>query len=723
MSASKRAREAGNVLETPSGVRIHRSERPERYENAVLPLQSALDSRRGVLLTSSFEYPGRYTRWDIGFVDPPVVFTGRGREFRFEPLNERGTLLISPIGKTLQALDALEALEVDNDVIRGTVRASTEWFPEELRSKQPTIFSVLRAVCAAFRSEDPHLGLYGAFGYELAFQFEPVRQRLERKSNDRDLVLYLPDEILIVDHRREQATTHRYEFEFEGATTRELARGGADAPYAPANRVERDCDHAPGEYADTVRTAIEAFRRGDLFEVVPGQTFFELCPAPPSEVFARLKKRNPAPYGALINLGENEYLVAASPEMYVRVDGRRIETCPISGTIARGENAIGDAVQIRKLLNSEKEESELTMCTDVDRNDKSRVCEAGSIRVIGRRQLELYSRLIHTVDHVEGRLREGFDALDGFLAHTWAVTVTGAPKQHAIQFIEDHEKSPRRWYGGAMGMIGFDGNMNTGLTLRTVRISDGIAEVRAGATLLFESDPAGEEAETRLKASALLDAIRRADDETADARVEVRERPGGGKRVLMVDHEDSFVHTLAGYFRETGAEVTTYRSGFPLDLLAGEAPHLVLLSPGPGRPADFGLDATIAAALAAGLPVFGVCLGLQGIVEHFGGELDILPKPMHGKPSTVRVLGGRLLADHPAEFEAGRYHSLIAKRETLPRELHLVAETPEGVVMGVEHAELPVAAVQFHPESILSLEDEIGHRLVDNVMRLLARAR
>jgi anthranilate synthase len=254
-----------------------------------------------------------------------------------------------------------------------------------------------------------------------------------------------------------------------------------------------------------------------------------------------------------------------------------------------------------------------------------------------------------------------------------------------------------------------------------VRISNGIAEVRAGATLLFESDPDAEEAETRLKASALLDAIRHDEQAVAQAHIAIDDRPGAGKKVLMVDHEDSFVHTLAGYFRETGAEVVTYRAGFPLAKLADEAPHLVLLSPGPGRPEDFSLNATIEAALQAGLPMFGVCLGLQGIVEYFGGELDILPKPMHGKSSTVRVLAGKLLQTHPSTFDAGRYHSLIAKRDTLPGVLTLTADTDDGVVMGVEHTELPVAAVQFHPESILSLENEIGHRLVDNVMRILAR--
>ena len=466
-----------------------------------------------------------------------------------------------------------------------------------------------------------------------------------------------------------------------------------------------------------VRQAREAFKRGDLFEVVPGQTFFEPCVEAPSEIFRRLCERNPSPYGFFINLGKAEYLVGASPEMYVRVTDGRVETCPISGTIPRGMDSISDAAQILQLLNSAKDESELTMCTDVDRNDKSRICRPGSVRVIGRRQIEMYSRLIHTVDHVEGHLRESFDALDAFLAHTWAVTVTGAPKVWAMQFLEDHEKSPRAWYGGAVGLIGFDGNMNTGLTLRTIRIKDGVAEVRVGATLLYDSDPAEEERETHLKAEALLDAIRR----PRNASLEINDAalPGRGKRVLLVDHQDSFVHTLANYLRQTGAEVITLRSGFPLGEFTALRPDLVVLSPGPGTPKDFGVSATIASALSVGLPVFGVCLGLQGMVEHFGGELGQLSRPVHGKASRIHVLGGRIFRDFPPEFTAGRYHSLYAVRETLPRDLQVTAESEDGVIMGIEHATLPLAAVQFHPESILSLKDHIGLRLVRNLVTAL----
>jgi anthranilate synthase len=401
--------------------------------------------------------------------------------------------------------------------------------------------------------------------------------------------------------------------------------------------------------------------------------------------------------------------------MYLRVTGDRVETCPVAGTVARGRDPLDDADQVLRLLASVKDESELTMCTDVDRNDKSRVCLPGSVRVIGRRQIEVASRLIHTVDHVEGRLRPGHDGLDAFLAHAWAVTVTGAPKLAAMQFIEDHERSPRRYYGGAVGVVGFDGRIDTGLTLRTIRIAGGIAEVRAGATLLAESDPQAEEAETELKAAALMEAL-------APRPAAPSARPSApiaaGRRVLLVDHQDSFVHTLANYLRQTGAEVITLRAGFAPDRLGALAPDLVVLSPGPRRPADFAMSALLDEIIARGIPAFGVCLGLQGMVEHFGGQLGVLDTPVHGKRSTIHVRGGRLLAGLPSRFVAGRYHSLYARRETLPPALLVTAESDDGIPMAIEHATLPLAAVQFHPESILTAADDVGLRLCANLMAL-----
>ena len=297
-------------------------------------------------------------------------------------------------------------------------------------------------------------------------------------------------------------------------------------------------------------------------------------------------------------------------------------------------------------------------------------------------------------------------------------------------------------------MVGFDGTMNTGLTLRTIRVKEGVAEVRAGATLLHDSDPDAEEAETELKASALLDAINRPSvsedmlDVTSAILPTVPDAPsivGGSKKVLLVDHEDSFVHTLANYLRQTGAEVKVVRSGDNfLQFVAKEidtgkfVPDLAVLSPGPGSPSDFKLSRTIDLMVVRKVPIFGVCLGLQGIVEHFGGELDVLGYPMHGKPSSVSLVASdkqgiyedtNVLSGLPQEFQVARYHSLFAKKSTFPDVLAVTAKiADDDIIMAIQHKSLPIAAVQFHPESILTMPKH-GMKILTNALEnLKARA-
>ena len=633
---------------TSKGACIYRAATAGDYGTAVATLARKLNDAPGVLLSSGIEFPGRYSRWDIGFSDPPLRISAVERTMTFEALNQRGEVILAFLNSLLA--DDSDVASFDAGVERShlNIKAPEAVIYEEDRTRQCSVFTVLRTIINAFYSaEDSFLGLYGAFGYELAFQFEDVRRQIPRSGDERNLLLYLPDTLLVVDHARETARQYYYDFEFplsSGTTsTQGLPRQTLHEPFLFADNTDTvsECDHEPGAYAETVRKALAYFRRGDLFETVPGQTFSASCKDDPATVFRRLQSQNPAPYGALMNLGQQEYLVAASPEMFVRVRGARVETCPISGTIRRGENAVEDAQQIRKLLNSAKDEAELSMCTDVDRNDKSRVCEPGSVKVIGRRQIELYSRLIHTVDHVEGRLMEGKDALDAFLSHAWAVTVTGAPKQATIQFIEDHERSPRRWYGGAMGCLNFNGDLNTGLTIRTIQISNGIAQVRAGATLLADSDPIAEEAETRLKAEAMLFALRANTNPFSKAAKKLVQHVCR-TRVLMVDHQDSFVHTLSSHFREYGAIVSTVRPGTVEQALDDFDPQLVVLSPGPGRPGDFAMSRTIELCLGREVSLFGVCLGLQGIVEYFGGSLRLMSAPVHGKPSLLSHFKGAL---------------------------------------------------------------------------------
>ncbi|MGE5159372.1 MAG: anthranilate synthase component I, partial [Gemmatimonas sp.] len=584
------------------------------------------------------------------------------------------------------------------------------------RTRRASVMSLVRELVANFgANEDPLLGLFGAFAYDLVFQIEDLVQKRPREADQRDIVLYVPDRLLAYDRATAQGAVLSYDFAFDGRSTAGLPRETLESSYGKMPR-QGFADHAPGEYQATVELARAAFARGDLFEAVPGQLFGEPCARTPSEVFQRLCRINPSPYGALMNLGEGEFLVSASPEMFVRSDGRRVETCPISGTIARGTDAIGDAEQIRQLLNSEKDEFELNMCTDVDRNDKARVCVPGSIKVLARRQIETYSKLFHTVDHVEGMLRPGFDSLDAFLTHAWAVTVTGAPKLWAMQFVEDHERSPRRWYAGAIGCVNFDGSINTGLTIRTIRMKDGLAEVRVGATCLFDSDPAAEDRECQVKAAALFQALR--GDPPKPLSSTAPDATGSGKRVLLIDHDDSFVHMLADYFRQVGATVTVVRYVHALDMLNDRKWDLVVLSPGPGRPEDFKISSTIDVAIEKKLPVFGVCLGLQAIGEYFGGQLGQLAQPAHGRPSRIQVRGGRLMQSLPNEIVIGRYHSLYVERDSMPGVLSVTASTEDGVPMAIEHKSLPVAGVQFHPESLMSLSGEVGLRIVENAFRL-----
>jgi len=712
-----------DVFVTRGGVEVERSRTATRYEGAIDDYIERLDSRRGAVFSSNYEYPGRYTRWDTAIIDPPLSITGRGRVMRLIAHNERGEALLSIIARRLEREKAvtLGARSIRN--LELTVDTPDRVMTEEERSRAPTVFTVLRAIVDLFYSEeDSNFGLYGAFGYDLAFQFDSVAVLNDRDESQRDLLLFVTDEILVVDHHTTRAWIDRYEFTRRDFTTIGKSRETVSEPFKLSDKTPPRSDHRPGEYAELVRKAKESFKRGDLFEVVPGQMFQERCTSQPSAIARRLKVTNPSPYSFYINLGEGEYLIGASPEMFVRITGRRVETCPISGTIKRGDDAISDSEQILKLLNSKKDESELTMCSDVDRNDKSRVCEPGSVRVIGRRQIEMYSRLIHTVDHIEGRLRDGMDAFDAFLSHAWAVTVTGAPKLWAMRFIEEHEKSPRAWYGGAIGMVGFDGDMNTGLTLRTIRIKDGIAEVRAGATLLYDSVPEEEEAETELKASAMLAAIRDAGQSNAAATSRIAARVGDGVRILLVDHEDSFVHTLANYFRQTGAEVTTVRSPVAESIFDDLDPDLVVLSPGPGNPKDFDCKGTIRKARARDLPIFGVCLGLQAITQAYGGDLRTLAVPMHGKPSRIRIDDpGIVFSGLGKEATVGRYHSIFADPATLSSDFNITAESEDGIIMGIEHRKDPVAAVQFHPESIMTLGQDAGMRMIENVVAHLAR--
>ena len=707
--------------QTPHGIAVTRTETKLAYSRGLAHILKQLDTKRGAYFSSGYEYPERYSRWDVATINPPIEIVGRERTLSINALNERGQMLLRILDPLLAGHDHWDYDAPTADSLHLRLRPLAERFTEEERSKQPSPFSLVRLLVKEFGNPaDTRLMLTGAFGYDLLLQFDPITQRLAREGQ-KTLHLFLCDDIYFMDRKKEVIEHYQYDFSSEVGSTAGLDRTGGSIPKpkkapSPAEIVS---DHKTEEYMEKVEAVREGMRQGNYYEVVLRQTFSAPFAQSPSELFQRIQKSSPSPYEFILQMGD-EQLVGASPEMFVRVEENQVETCPIAGTARRSGDPIRDAESIRALLNSAKEESELTMCSDVDRNDKSRVCIPGSVKVVGRRLIEAYAGLFHTVDHVKGILQPGFDSLDAFLTHMWAVTIIGAPKKAAAQAVEDLEKDARGWYGGAVGMISLNGDINTGITIRTIHLKNGIAKYAAGATLLYDSDPREEDGECRLKATAFFRALY----PKAAAGVEGHQarKVGEGIRLLLVDNDYCFIHTLANYARQTGAAVSTYRSNVALEAIDATKPDVVLISPGPARPADFGVPNLVKELAKRGIPTFGVCLGLQGIVEAFGGVLEVLPYPMHGKGSSVTHRGKGVFKDLPSPFRVGRYHSLYANRETFPACLEITAESEDGIIMGVKHRELPIEAVQFHPESILTLEKDCGLRLMENMVEAYAHA-
>ncbi|HTH37684.1 MAG TPA: aminodeoxychorismate/anthranilate synthase component II [Pyrinomonadaceae bacterium] len=187
--------------------------------------------------------------------------------------------------------------------------------------------------------------------------------------------------------------------------------------------------------------------------------------------------------------------------------------------------------------------------------------------------------------------------------------------------------------------------------------------------------------------------------------------------LLVIDNYDSFTYNLVQYLGELGAEMHIFRNDeITVDGVEELSPEKILISPGPGVPDGAGITLPIIERFAGRVPILGVCLGHQAIGQHFGGNVVRGPEPVHGKPVTVKHDGKSLFVGIEGEFQAGRYHSLVVERKSLPDSLEISAESPDGLIMGLRHRELPVEGVQFHPESILT---EHGKVMLANFLRLL----
>lgn len=365
-------------------------------------------------------------------------------------------------------------------------------------------------------------GVVGFVGYEAIGEFErmpepkPGRPGMRLRSRfvqaDRMIVF---DNIrhtikIVVCTRPSESTSpeaayRRAMSEIEGIE-HTLNQPAERLTYAGGSEVKFESNMTKDAFCNMISKAKDYIYAGDIIQVVLSQRFSAKADIPPLYLYRALRLLNPSPYTFFLKMG-SQTLVGSSPEVMVRLTGNRVELRPIAGTRPRGADDAKDRALADELLSDEKEKAEHVMLVDLGRNDIGRLAETGSVQVTDYMVIERYSHVMHLVSHVQGVLRKEFDAYDVIKATFPAGTLSGAPKIRAMQIIHELEPEPRGAYGGAVGYVGYDGNMDLAITIRTLEISNGVVSVQAGAGIVYDSDPVKEYEETCHKARGMQKSV------------------------------------------------------------------------------------------------------------------------------------------------------------------------------------------------------------------------
>jgi anthranilate synthase component I len=415
------------------------------------------------------------------------------------------------LGDRVEEIPCTDPLAIVDDILRDRVAVPTEGLPRF------------------------HGGAIGFLGFDLIRYYENVGERHDSPYDIPLGHLAFCDTLVVFDHVKHtiKVVSHARldgdaEAEYRAATERidaviDRLRSApsldpneallADVPPQVQRAPVGEVNMPRGRYEEMVRTAKEYIAAGDIFQVVLAQRFSVETRASALAIYRALRVVNPSPYMYLLDFGDYQ-IVGSSPELLVLVDGSEVTTHPIAGSRPRGENVEEDEALERELLANEKERAEHVMLVDLGRNDVGRVCKPGTVRVDDLMSIERYSHIMHIVSNVVGELREDYRPLDALRACFPAGTVSGAPKIRAMQIINELEPEGRGAYAGAIGFFGYNGNVETAITIRTAVLVDGRAHVQAGGGIVADSEPAAEWQESVNKAQALLTSIRLAGELT-----------------------------------------------------------------------------------------------------------------------------------------------------------------------------------------------------------------
>lgn len=372
-------------------------------------------------------------------------------------------------------------------------------------------------------------GCIGYFSYDLVNFIEKIKQKCSDDLNVNDIELGFYNKVIIINHIQNKlfmvGTSIGTNGDPKAAASeniqdiREILAKIITTQYtkAPQNkenpiRQENSCspksvnlraNFSRQNYVKIVEKAREYIHNGDIFQVNLSQRFEADISNEPSDIYLLLRKCSPAPFSAYLNF-ENIKVICSSPERFLKTDGRYIETRPIKGTRPRGKDIETDIAMRNELLESEKERAELTMIVDLERNDLGKLCEFGSVKVKRHFEIQAYANVFHAVSTVTGKLKEGKDVIDCLYAAFPGGSITGAPKIRAMEIIEENEPVKRGIYTGSIGYIGFDGNIDLNIAIRTIIVKGDKAFYNVGGGIVWDSIPEDEYEETLHKGTKMM---------------------------------------------------------------------------------------------------------------------------------------------------------------------------------------------------------------------------
>ncbi len=354
----------------------------------------------------------------------------------------------------------------------------------------------------------------GGVGY-LSYELRHLMERLPSKALDDmnlpDCYLCFYDEMVIFDHMEERTYLASLNLPHQGShSLKEHLMGSSptseEGQSLQFSEAPLQSNFTKEDYIRAIEKAKDYIRAGEIYQVNLSQRFSCELPLPPWELYRRLRMLNPAPFAAYLNF-DGATILSSSPERFLKVSGRGVQTRPIKGTRPRGRTIEGDERMAKELLRSSKDRAELVMIVDLERNDLGRVCEYGSVRVTEPVVLERYSTVFHTVATIEGKLKEGKDRIDLLKATFPGGSITGAPKIRSMEIIDELEPTQRGIYTGSIGYLSFDGGMDLNIVIRTIVVKGNKLYFQVGGGIVADSDPEEEYQETLDKAKALIQAL------------------------------------------------------------------------------------------------------------------------------------------------------------------------------------------------------------------------